>query len=66
MPKPKNKEQRELIHVAIPLEYHTKFKAHVSKSGSDITKTVNTLIENYLIENNLIQKTLDKSIIVDA
>lgn len=66
MPKPKNKQQRELIHVALPLEYHTKFKAHVSQSGSNITATVNKMIEDYLIENGMIKKVVDKSIIVDT
>lgn len=66
MPKPKNKEQRELIHIAVPLEYHAKFKEHTARTGSNITATVNKMIEDYLIENGMIKKIVDKSIIVDT
>lgn len=56
MPKQANKERRELIHVSMPLDYHLKFKAQVAKDGSNITATVNDLIENYLIERGAIQR----------
>lgn len=65
MPKPSNRERRELIHVAIPLAYHSKLKAQVARDGSNITATVNALIENYLIENGCIKKQIDRSIFAD-
>ena len=56
MPKQPNKDPRILIHVAIPEQYHRLFKMHTSESGSNITATTNTLIENYLVENGMIKK----------
>lgn len=66
MPKPKNKEKRELIHVALPEEYHAKLKICAAQNGSNITETVTRLVENHLIENGMIKKVVDKSIIVDT
>jgi len=66
MSKPKNKDPKVLIHVLLPEEYHTKFKEHTARKGSNITASVTKLIEDYLIENGMIKKVVDKSIIVDT